>query len=42
MGGVRFLISALISKQLSVFWTLISTDFTTQCTKFLLLPAPRN
>jgi len=40
MGGVRFLISALISKQISDFWTQISTDFTTQCTRFLLLSAP--
>jgi len=44
MGGVRFLISALISKQISDSgrrFQLISTDFTTQCTRFLLLPAPR-
>ena len=42
MGGVRFLISALISKQISgCRFQLISTDFTTQCTRFLLLPAPR-
>jgi len=27
MGGVRFLISALISKQISDFWMQISADF---------------
>ena len=34
MGGVRFRISGCR-------FQLISTDFTTQCTRFLLLPAPR-
>jgi len=42
MGGIRFRISAKISKQISDFWTQISTDFTTQCTRFLLLPTPRS
>jgi len=37
MGGDRF----LISKQISDFWMQISADFTSQCTRFLLLPAPR-
>jgi len=45
MAGVRFRISALIPSRFLISghrFQLISTDFTTQCTRFLLLPAPRS